>query len=130
MLIDKIYPYLSGIPGVVAIVGQRIWPDRLKQGGTGETVVPAIVYQDISTIPAYSHSGNSGLDDAVYQFACWAKTPLEAHALAAQVRAVFDGVTTVVNGTMFTAFVDGSRSSPDAETGLERVLVDVSFQHQ
>ena len=91
--------------------------------------MPAIVYQDLNTNPNYSHSGDSGLDDALYQLSCWAKTPLEAETLAAQVRAAFGGVTVTVSGTKFTAFAENLRARSEPETGLERVIMDVRFMH-
>ena len=126
MLLDKVYTYLQSVPGVVSLVGSRIYPNALKQAA----IMPAIVYQDISTKPNYSHGGDSGLDDALYQFTCWATTPLLAAQLAAQVRSAFGAVTATVSGVKFTGFVENVYPDPEPETGLSRVIVEVSFMHQ
>jgi hypothetical protein len=125
MLDDQMYNHLQQKPNLVALVGERMWPNKLKELGT----MPALVWTNLNTAPDYSHNGDSGLDDALYQFACWGNTPLSARGVADQVRAALGGKSAgLPDGTKFTAFVEAIRAMDDAESGLARVMVDVRFQ--
>lgn len=126
MLDDQLYDHLQTFAGLTSLVGTRVWPNRLKETAT----MPALVWQCINDAPSYSHGGDSGLDDGLYQFSCWGRTPLEAKQVAVQVRAALGGKSaTLTDGTKFTAFVENVLSNDDAETGLFRVNVDVRFWH-
>lgn len=84
MFEDNLATFLCTTPGLVALQADRVYPEVLPQSPT----LPATVYHEISDVPTYSHSGDSGLDEAVYQFSCWGNTPREAKLLANALRAV------------------------------------------
>lgn len=73
---------LAGDANVSATVSTRIYPDRLPQNVT----YPAITYENNG---GYSHehmTGISGLAETYITVYCWAKTRIEATALAEYVR--------------------------------------------
>jgi hypothetical protein len=126
MIEAGIASYLETFPGLVAVQDDRVWPGKLPQNPT----LPATVYQRISTMPQYSHSGDSGLDEIIVQFTCWAKTPIVAKAAAAQVRSALSGYRGVLpDGTQIGgAWIENQRENDDPETGLFREMLDVRFQ--
>lgn len=126
MLDDQIYDYLQGFVALTGLVDTRVWPDVLKEGAS----MPAVVWQSVSDLPTYSQTADSGLDDGLYQFAAWGKTPLQARQVADQLRKCFGGTkVTLPDGTKFDAFVENMRRSDDSLTGLFRVILDIRFLH-
>jgi hypothetical protein len=91
----------------------HIYPDSLVEGAT----LPAVVYQRISTARVRSHDGTS-LVGPLYQFACWATTPLAARALARQVIEAWEA-------RMGYALVENDRDMPAPSPKLFRRDVDV-----
>ena len=129
MLDDSLYDYLQTFVGITNLVGTRIWPDALPQKPV-KPVMPAMVWQCVSDVPAYSHGGDSGLDEARYQFTCWGSTPLQVRQLAIQVRVALGGkVVALPDGTKFRSLIESMRRSDEPTTGLYRFIVDVNFLH-
>ena len=70
-----IYTRLSTVPGVVAIAGDRIYPEVIPQ----ETDRPAIAYDFTLNNPV---NGTAPVIDGTVLIGCWAKTNDAAHQLA------------------------------------------------
>ena len=64
-----LFNYLSGISGIAAIVGTRIYPLEAPQNGA----FPCITFQTISFQHTNSLEGSSGLGAARIQVNCWAR---------------------------------------------------------
>jgi hypothetical protein len=79
----------------------------------------------VSDVPTYSHDGDSGLDEAVYQFDSWGNTPREAKLLADALRAALG-----VKQHWQAAFIENRFARPDTETGLHREITMVRFQYR
>jgi hypothetical protein len=71
---------------VSALVGDRVFPVVRREG----SVLPAIVYQQISGVRDHVFAGPSGFVEARFQINCWAETYEGADALADAVRIVMD----------------------------------------
>lgn len=103
----EIVDYLGGE------LGQDPFPDSLPEGA----VLPAVVYQRIDTQRVRSHDGTS-LVGPLFQFSCWASTPLQARALARQVVQAWEA-------RMGFALVTDDRDVPEPNPKLFRRVVDV-----
>lgn len=89
MVEDALSSVLATSPAVAALVGARIWPDKLPQTAQ----LPAIVYQRISTPePAVTlDSAAASPGRCRVQLSLWALTFGETRQLVAAVRAVLHG---------------------------------------
>jgi hypothetical protein len=111
------YEYLRNIPAVAAVVGSRIYPDKLPQN----PVLPAVVYQRVGGIRQTLYCGTDGLVDGNYQLDIYGKTRATTKdASDAVFNALIDysgmmGATIVKDCTLSTDF-----DSVDPEPGLLR----------
>lgn len=74
--------FTDGAAAVFALVGTRVYQDVAPQG----SALPRVVLQEIDTRGMYTHSGDAGLDDEIYQVSAHGPTPESARAVAAAVR--------------------------------------------
>ncbi len=82
---EAIYAELVADAGVTSLVAKRIFPGQVPEG----SAMPAVCYSVISDLPQDSLEGGiDRLKNARLQVDCYAKTYLEAHAVAASVAAV------------------------------------------
>ena len=66
-----LYAHLSAAAGVSALVGTRIYPDRLPEAAA----LPAITYQRVSTVAQQGIGGLAELASARVQITAWADGP-------------------------------------------------------
>jgi len=92
---------LIGTTAVAAILGTRVYPDRLPQGAT----LPAAIYYLISGTDETSLAGTIGLAHARIQVDAWASTRLAANSLATAIRDAICAAT-VSRGTWDTVGVE------------------------
>lgn len=109
---------LAADPDVVALVGERMFPNVAPQG----TAMPALVYNVISTVPESSLDGAAAdrLNTIRLQIDCYSKTYEQAHALDQ----VVDQVISNLALTDLSAWRDGSRDLYDNPTQRHRVQTD------
>jgi hypothetical protein len=124
--------YLSTYGGLVALIGARVYLNRIPQKAT----LPLLTYQRISTPRLLSHdtSGLTGTAHPRFQFDAWAGTYATAKAINDQVRAALNGHTgTVTIGAdsvvIQAALVNDERYNPDLDAGLERISSDYIVWH-
>jgi len=84
---DALRSVLLADAAVSALVGTRVAPMKLPQGGT----LPAIVYQRISTIPRMGMESEVGPTRSRVQLSLWADTFQQVRALTTAVRAALQG---------------------------------------
>lgn len=84
---------LSTDPGVIALVGDKIYPDELPQ----EQALPAVVYGRVSTEPIYTLNNTHAATRSRLQAVCWARRRNDAETLAdaVMVAALVDGYPTL-----------------------------------
>ena len=82
---SDLFTKLSTHAGLSALVGTRIYPNRLPDNPT----LPAVVYQRITTMNVLA-SGDVPLIRARMQVDCWDDSYLSVAAVAAQVHAALD----------------------------------------
>ncbi len=109
-------------PTVASLVVARVFPNLMPQGGAQ----PAIVYQVVSEVPENALTGDSTtrLVTARLQVDCYAKTYLEAHAVADAV----DAVLSALSSPDLSAWREVSRDLYDNEAQLHRVSTDFTVQ--
>jgi hypothetical protein len=82
--------------GLSALIGTRLYPDRLPQNAT----LPAVVYQEVSSVPVdHVHGAAGRLVRSRYQFTVWAATRASAKTIDEAIRARIDGTGRSTIGT-------------------------------
>ena len=93
--------------------------------------LPACTYQRISTVPEYTHDGDSLLERLRFQFDVWAETYAEACQQADTLRAAWSGYSGQVYETpaiyISAAFILSRRDLYEPETQSYRATTDVSM---
>lgn len=92
---QALFEYLTGRPGLSALVGTRIFPLRVPELVTK----PMIHYERISGPRMMSHGGPTGTANPRYQFNCWGDTYEQAKDVADQVRFALDGLQQILTVT-------------------------------
>lgn len=113
---------LAADPNLTALVGARMYPAVLPQGGQ----LPALVYNIISTVPENTLDGDAAdrLNTVRVQIDSWAKKYADAHAVADAV----DQVVANLARPDLAAWADGSRDLYDNPTERHRVQAEYIVQ--
>lgn len=83
MRIDEaLRTYLLTNAALTAVVGTRIYPITYPQDGT----LPAVVYQQISSLPYFAHDGEMGSAEAHFHISAFSTNYGQAHDVADKVR--------------------------------------------
>jgi hypothetical protein len=121
---EVLYQYLSTVPLLTALVGDRIYPSMLPQQTTG-LVLPALTYFDISGDDYVSQSGRSNLLRSRFQFTIWAYSQTDAFAVRAQLLAALSGAKALFNGYELGPCIPlNFHSFHDAQENLFQSMVD------
>ena len=118
---SALYAIAAADAGVAALVGTRIYRERLPQGET----LPALVYQQVSELPDLAHSGPAGTSSLRYQFNCYGANPTAAEALKNALVTAFHGYSGTTGSRTMSSRVVAALSLPDRDTEYERRIVDV-----
>lgn len=122
---EGLYSYLSTYPGLVPLIGTRIYPLLLPQ----DPVLPAVTYQRIST-PRMHAFERSFLPHPRFQFDCWATTFPAARAVAEQVKLALDVYMGAMGAeTVQASILDGDRDIYEAEAKIFHSIVDAIIWH-
>jgi len=105
---------------VQALVGARIYPNKLPQGVT----LPAVVFSVVDDVPQNAITGATAdrLVETRLQVDCYSTSYVEAHTLAAAI----DLVVTSLDRVDLAAWRLTSRDLYEDETRLHRVALDFS----
>jgi methyl coenzyme M reductase beta subunit len=111
---EAVRGYLIANAGVVALTGQRIYPDVLPQGYTVATG-GALTYTIINTVHEHLINGLSGIARSRIEFAAFAGTRAAANVLAEAVRAsgLVGTVGTVGGVVIESVMIDGGIQTLD-----------------
>lgn len=112
-------------PGLVALVGDRVWPIARPQA----TPNPCLVYQTVSNPSEYTHDGRSLLVNPRIQVDCWADDYDTAVAVRDALVAATDGWAGIAAGVRVdVVFVDGDRDDSDPDRDIYRRIVDLRIR--
>lgn len=117
MIEQDVITVLNASAAVQAICGQRIYALVRPQ----DDILPAAVYQRVSTVPINSLTGFSGLDAVRLQITCYASTLLAAKQLAAEISMALNGASSLKSTRVME--LDGQ----DPETKDFHVIVDFNI---
>jgi hypothetical protein len=124
---DKLRTFLKNEPSVAAVLGDRIYPRRLKQKAT----LPALVYQRIDTPRTPVHREKSIFPRPRMQLRIWSKTSKTAWQAANVVREALDGFCgDMGNLTVARSVIVNEFEDDDLETGLVSVVQDYQITYQ
>jgi hypothetical protein len=127
VLEEGLVDYLLAYTPLTVLIGERVYPLILPQDPT----LPALVYQRIGSVPEYSQSGYAGLTSARMQLTCWGTTLVSAKNTAEQVRLALGGYKGPMGmSTVGASFIENEMDDLDEETGLFRVIMDVTLWHE
>ena len=117
--------HIIGLAEVAALVGTRVYADEAPI----EVEAPFIVFQRISTVPTRT-LGRVVAVRARMQIECWAVRKVHALALAAALRASFNGRGRLGALEVIDAVGDDERSDRNAVFDLYRQSIDVFVTHK
>ncbi len=122
--VEAIRTVLAANTAVAALVSGRIFPSLMTQGAT----MPVIVLSVVSDVPENALTGDSSsrLVSVRLQVDAYAKTYLEAHAVADAVDAVLSALANPAPG--LSAWRESSRDEYDNEAQLHRAGADYFVQ--
>lgn len=134
VLEEGLASYLETYAGLVALIGDRVYPTRIPQGAT----LPCLTYQRISTprVMTNDDSGATGtLAHPRFQFDAWATTQKAAKAVTDQVRAALNGKTGSIgtapnNITIRAGLVEDEVPSFISDAQLYRSRSDYFIWHE
>lgn len=125
---EALFAHLTTSAGLIALVGDRVYPGHIPQGVTQ----PAIVYLKVSD-PRGRTFGRAQFAKPRFQFSCWGETYASAKAVAHQVRAALENFAGMLGGAagveVRNAFFENELDLHDPETGLHHIPVDFSIWH-
>jgi len=125
-----VYAYLVTQPSVSALVDDRIFPFRLQEGCD----LPAIAWQRVSAERTYTY--DSFVDTAAFvtarvQFACWARTPLEAIEVGEAILQVLSGYEGDMSGELIGSSMAALELDDyEPQTRLYRRLIDFHITYE
>lgn len=93
---EAIKSILDGASGLTALVGTRIYPNRIPQ----ETAMPAVDYQRISGPRLHAMGGGPGLTYPRFQVNSWSDDYLESKNVAEEVRLALQDYTGTIASTV------------------------------
>ena len=108
---EKLYAALSGLAGLTALVGLRIYPDALPEN----TPLPAVVFVRAGTNPIYTIGGQLVAEDVRLAITGWAKTRTEVEPVGDQIRLALEAAGYPI---------DDRSSGFDNEVGLFAVTIE------
>lgn len=120
---ETIYALLKVNPGLVPLIGDRIYPVDFPQ----RAAFPLIVYTRISSPMVLSHNLGASMSYPRFQFSVWAATYAGANGVADKLLEALNGV---ILGTGSASIPVDIRESRDGETELYRIDLDCQISHR
>jgi hypothetical protein len=96
----------------------RVYRRRLPETAT----LPAISYTRISTVPEYTHDGDSRLPAIRYQVDCWADNPDTADEMTV---GLYERLSGTRQPGAQAVFIDNDLDDEDSESATYRRVLDV-----
>lgn len=123
---EALRAYLLADSALTAKIGTRIYPMTYPQNGT----LPAVVYQQITSIPYFAHDGEMGSAEAHFYISAFSVNYGQAHDVANTVKAAFSPIMTApgimgdvpVAGVQLENEIDVSAAEEFEPLGVYHVL--------
>lgn len=125
-----LFDYLSTDPGVSALVGERIYPNRLAE----KTLIPAITWHRVDAPRTYTFDSFEDTDawvQARIQFNCWAYTPDVAMTVGEAVLMALSGFDGDMAGQLIgSSFAVNEFDTYEGETKFHRRILDFIISYE
>jgi hypothetical protein len=125
-----LYDYLTADGGITVLVGDRIYPNRLKEGA----VIPAISWNRVSARRIYTFDAFEDTDawtQARIQVNCWAYTAEEAIEVGEAVLLALSGYDGDMSGQLIgSSFADNELDMYEAPTKFHRRILDFLISYE
>lgn len=79
---EALTSYLLAYSGLIALIGDKVYPDELPQG----IKLPAVIYSKISDVKDHTLIGQNRLESPMLQFAAFAGSKTAARAITSQLK--------------------------------------------
>lgn len=110
---------LEAAASVIALVGDRIFPNRIPQG----VGMPAIAYEQLSGPRDHVMDGNTGLANTNYIFKCSCAIYAQAKAVSEAVRIELDGFRGTVGGIAISCIMlEDEKDEPETRPGTDELM--------
>ena len=110
---------LEAAAPVVALVGERIFPNRIPQG----VGMPAIAYEQLSGPRDHVMDGNTGLVSTNYVLRCSCSIYAQAKAVSEAVRIELDGYQGTVGGIAISCIMlIDEKDDPEVKPGTDKLM--------
>jgi hypothetical protein len=107
---------LTGAASLVALVGNRIYPDMMPE----PPIYPAVTYQQTDGDGARSAVADRAMQKGIFEVTVWAKSRPETIAIAAQVKLALNRARKVIAGgiQIDDCFAEGDSDMRDPGTKI------------
>lgn len=125
-----LFDYLSNDPGVSALVGDRIYPNKLQEG----CQLPAISWNRVSARRVYTHDAFEDTDawvNARIQINCWSNAALECMDVGEAVLLALSGYEGDMSGQLVhSTMADNEFDEYQAPTKYHRRIMDFLITYE
>jgi hypothetical protein len=118
---EQLYYYLQNYAGLTALIGARIYPQRVPTGAA----LPYVVFTFVGRTPEYDQDGLDGENEVTVQFDCCGSTLGSAVNVAAQIYAALDTQNDATFGelgnyvTLYSTTLEAEADQDDLFDGSE-----------
>lgn len=118
--------YILTLTSITDIIGARIYYQKLPE----DPILPAIVYNRISSTRSRTHDGDSDLSKPRIQYSIWGSTPINVMALADAFEDEFKSFSgTAGSSTVYATIVENRLSMIDPESKFYHIPIDLMIQY-
>jgi hypothetical protein len=91
---EALTAYLFDYPGLVSLIGDKLYPDELPQGVN----LPAVIYSKVSDVKQHTLVGQNRLERPMFEFSAFAGSKKAARAVANQLKLALCDFQGVLSG--------------------------------
>jgi hypothetical protein len=122
----ELFTRLTTYPGLNALVGTRVYPNKLPQDPT----LPALSYRRVSAVRPSAMGSDIGLARARFQVDVWAATYASARAVAEQLRQALQRWRTTTGTIVQDSFVLNETDLYEDTTEIHHVAMDFEINYE
>lgn len=86
--------YLLNYPGLKALINNKIYPEEIPQGVT----LPAVFWIKVSDVPEHTLTGQSEVEEPIYQFTAQANSKGTVKPVAEQIKKALSDYQGIMSG--------------------------------
>lgn len=118
---EGLFKYLSSYQGLIALVGDRIYPYVMPDG----CEKPSITYQRIGTEVVHTMQNDPGLTSPLFQINCWSEDFLDLLKVAKQVKLALQDFSGLMGDiAVQSVSLEDERQEYESDTKLHSIQLD------